>query len=85
MLAIAPMVVRHCLRSALYDEIGQLPAYTASQTAKLTLELAMHMAAQYATCYDTFCEEKPTQAKVKTAGKPDENLQPVKGKVAPGS
>jgi hypothetical protein len=79
MLAVAPTVVRHSLRSAVFDEVGALPTYTAAQTAKLTLELAMHLAGQYAACYDSLHREtKSARIQVKQKSKTDAAVQPAK-------
>lgn len=85
MVAIAPIVVRHKLHYAFYDEDGQLPATLPVQTAALTLELAMHLAGQYGAVYDSVHHEKKSaRIQVKEKGSPDASVQPAKDRVPPG-
>lgn len=67
MLQIAPEITRHNFTLLRHhqiklelDEEGSLEhGALAIQNAKITLEMAMHLAARYGDCYDTFKKETP--------------------------
>jgi hypothetical protein len=72
MVAIAPEVTRHRLSlvrrqlSAMVhdeDELAHLQRNAAADVARITFEGAMHLAGQFASCYDSMSETNPSAQK----------------------
>lgn len=66
MLRISPEVARHKLSAIARahaampldeDHLGQMYRSVAVETARMSLEFSMHLAAQYSGCYDTMLRE----------------------------
>jgi hypothetical protein len=83
MVALAPEVARHRFTLIRHNYIPLVlgeeehPSYTdtAIENARITLELAMHLAAQYGSCYDLLSEEDRPKTK-KSSSETDQPAPP---------